>query len=247
MTRTLHTLGRGWTPARLGSALLAWHDYSFPGNTIASNAFQTVADRTGLGSRDLTSPSSGERPGSTRTINGLVAGDFDGTDDIGQGASVTTLGIADPTQFEINIVFNADALPAYAGQKAGAGLVCFSPLSSNRIWLSADTSGVNFGLFNGTSDISATSSTAPSTGTTYRARGYWDGTNVAAKLGSGGTGTQACATGVSGTTHTQILGKGPTLGFYNGLIGESVITTLLSAAQRAQLDAYLATRWGAAV
>lgn len=234
-----------WTPAQLGSALRAWHDYSSALNTITSNAFQTVADLTGLGSRDLTSPSSGERPGSTRTVNGRTAGDFDGTDDIGQGASITTLGLGDPTQYEVNIVFNADALPAYAGQKAGAGLVCFSPLSSNRMWISVDSSGLNHGLFNGLTDVSDTSATAPSTGTTYRARAYWDGTKVYAKLGSGAAGSGGTTSGISGSTHTQILGKGPTLGFYNGLICETLITDLLSAGQRTSLDAYLAAKWGA--
>jgi hypothetical protein len=155
-----------------------------------------------------------------------------------------------PGIIEINVVWVADAL--------GAGTIFNAPnifgQDTNNYFTNSASSAAFYGTFTDTGGTARTASsgTAPSTGVVYRTRAGWDSNLAFAKLGAGTLATAAC-TGHNASSYT---GNKVLLGWnasqnanFDGAICEIIVTvgTILTAAERALIDAWLYGRWAAAV
>ena len=206
----------------------------------------TLLDKSG-GTFDLTQATAGRRPG-TRTVNGKTALDFDGTDDrLASSVDVNTV-MGAVGHFEAWVVFNADALAAVTGFNTPN----LMGQDTNNNWnLGAGSAALYADVVdNGSITRAANTANAPATGTTYRARMFWDGTNLNVKLGSGATAQTAAASLLAAlfTGNKLLLGWNASQNaFFDGAWCEGfLIAGDMTASERADLDAWC-LRWGAQV
>jgi hypothetical protein len=226
----------------LGSGLKGWWrgDLGYDGTTLLD---QTANDW------DLTQGTAARRPG-TRSINGITALDFDGSDDRIAASTNTSSFLGTPGLLETVVVFQADALVAGTNFSAAQLL----GQDTNNFWAHTVGASALYGLFTNAAGVGQAAAAlgpaaaAPATGTTYRSRHYADGTNVNAKLGSG----TVVSTGCVGADATSYTGNKLLIGwnasqnaFFNGAWCEGfVFVGTMTSAQRADLDAWVA-RWAA--
>lgn len=235
--------GGVWTPEALGSKLKLWMD----GTTgVVTSSGKVTSWTSRVGGHAFTQGTDAQRP-LTRLVNGRTAIDFDGSNDNVIGPDKQTIGIALATPQEVVAVYLADALAAFSDVDA-PGIVG----DSSAIWgLTVGSAAQYYCDYNAAVTLKfATSATAPLVDTVYRARGTYDAVNtMTAQNGSGAVGT----TGSTGAPYNPSAGQFVRLGIspslarsFNGCICEVfAFDATLSTAESAQLDAYLAAKWGA--
>ena len=234
---------QAWAPFSLGSQLKLW----YRGN-VATSGSEVTAWTDLVAGYALAQGTSANRP-TTRTIAGKTAIDLDGSNDYLVAASNLSTVLGSPGQYEITAVWVADTLSATAPNNGKDVPWIVGTGTSGRIWHAVGNAAAYHGNASTGGDKIATSGAAPSTGTVYRTRAYFDATNIAVKLGSGSTATTAM-TAQSGTNHDfpLVIGRNAaTTAYFDGAICEVAITSVLSAADRALLDTWCSTQWGATV
>lgn len=184
-----------------------------------------VTDLTGNG-YDL----SGSYSGVGRDINGVQAGDFDGTDDsLSQSTQIST----NPSS--VYAIFKTDSYP----DSGAVGLVDSSDDSNNKNALVGRTTPDEWSIING----SFINTVAVDTTTAHVFGGIFDGSNSIARFdGSEFTGD----TGSRTPDGLSVGNQGSDSGVYfDGLIGEILYYGVKhDSATRSDVETYLAAKWG---
>jgi lysophospholipase L1-like esterase len=228
-----------WTPKSLGSKLKLWLRGDTVSSTFAALASWASSEGAGL---SFTQSSASLKP-FPRYINGILAVDFDGSDDIMTGPTKTASGIWLQTPQDIRIAVMPDAL------SAGSGLTAPGVLCDN-----VTIDGINISssaAYHTAYDVSvaaktATSASAPTAGTAaIIVAQHNNASAISSQIVGGNAGTTSSGALLSGTgAHVLRLGfdSGGTHGF-NGAICEIVAcNAALTTFESTQLNAWL-SRW----
>lgn len=219
-----------WTPADIQSILSLWCDAADEDTITASaGAVSKWSDKSGNGNHLVQATGSQQPTTASRTIGGLNALDFDGTDD-----NFNLTSAIDVIGKEMWVVTLIDTTPPYRD-------VWFGNLSGN----------VQAGALD-PDDMRIWAATNPYSADT---RGPDLDENIEYVLGflahsdtkkfvKNGVLTTTTDTYVSGALSVNKVGRGQ-YNLLNGLIGEVIITnTALSTEVRQLLEGYLAWKWG---
>lgn len=249
--------GGSWTPASLGTALVAWYKadanvYNDAGTTLATNG-QTVQqwnDQSGNGF-NLSQATAGNRPTyQSAGYNSLPAVNFTSASSTVLISSVIASALTSKTTSSVFVVGQATSL---AGN---ARLVCFvngigSDFQTGMIWIMG-ASGTSVEAY----ENGALSSGTVSTSTNYRLGSVLDGTNHTLYVNNVGQTPVAYTAALPSGSHGYIgVGGGVTSsdgisvsalsGNWSGPVAEVVVTnTALSSTDRSNLDTYFTGKWG---
>jgi lysophospholipase L1-like esterase len=232
----------------LGAKLKAWWrgdgTVAHP-NTVVSSAFSVAADQSGHG-WNLQQQTAGNRPNATRTVNGMTVFDFvPASNQFFGGAGCPTwlniFGAVGPVEF------NAFYLPdAFSGGSADSAEAFITTTSGGLHSMTVSAAALYQNDIDNTATLkTATSGTAPATGTMQRFRGKCDNsTQVFAQVDAGAAGTTAFGTMLAGS-FAQVVKVGINSGnsrLLDGALGEMFATTILTTSESDDLGAW-GLRW----
>lgn len=237
---TAATQGGGWSPAALGSSLLAWWDAERT-DLITQSSGAVSSWRDIVGGYDAVQATGAAQPMfSATSFNGRPGVTFDATDDeltCTDSALLSQLGGA--TAYEMWALVDQQALPADATTRVLMS-VGGNTGGSNRNLQRIVSGGVNRARF-----IVGVTTALPSGDYSGRHvfRGRADGADIQAYLDGVASSTAAVVPTTAadrvriGATPLSAAGS-----FWNGVVPALLITTALSAGNAAQLQAYLSRR-----
>lgn len=238
---TAATQGGGWSPLALGASLLAWWD---AGRTdlITESGGAVSSWRDIVGGYNAVQATGSAKPVfSTTSFNGTPGLTFDATDDeltCTDSGLLSQLGGA--TAYEMWALCDQQALPA---DSVGTRQIMSigGDAGGNRALQRIVSSGVNRARF----AVAANTSVVTTVDFSGRhvIRGVANGTNIQGHLdGTAGGSTAAVPASVATRLRIGSSSLAAAANFWNGGVAALLITGILSTAQAAQLQAYLARR-----
>lgn len=232
--------GAPFTPATLGSMLTLWLDER---GQVGSPIDTWNSQCAGYGAQTA---AGAFRPATGRTINGYAAPDFDGTGMrmTGGGPISTLVGV---TKMYFLAVVQLDAIVG-----SGADYYtneCLFCDQGNNVWMgfrnNAGALTAGFGIF--AAGLVKQVQDTVVTGSTVAIQGWHDGTNVNVRVGAGATLSAACGSINSTVSGLRLGSNGGSTVFMNGAIATLIgCNDSPSAAQIAQLRAYVTAKYGCA-
>lgn len=228
-----------WSPLALGSLTL-WLDerqlvIATGYSSWTSNAASVV----------FSQGTAANQPGTSATINGYAAPDFDGTND-NMLSDVNASSIATTTAWEFAAVYQPDVLGADAGDGVPYTRTClFSSVTGATIGCSITTSGVKTFIYDGAYKNSPYA--AISTGAASLITGRLESSTIYARVGAASEVSAAAGTITSLASQLRIGANYNATAFVDGKLASLVFTNaVLSAAERASLRSYLGAKYGVA-